>query len=102
MKLLIKSAYLNNPEQEIDWLVKAQIQLVRSKCLKAIGFVKNLVQTKRNVQKEQFSKSQLLNLELAEENELLKQYYFEGMKLFNQGKFAPQIKESGDKLGIFL
>lgn len=102
MKLSIKSAYLINPEHEISWHVKSNIQLARNKFLNTIRFIKSLVQAKRNVQKEQFSKSQLLNLELAEDNELLKQYYFEGMKLFNQGKFAPQIKESGDKLGIFL
>lgn len=102
MKLLIKSAYLNNPEQEMAWLVKAQIQLVRSKFLKAIGFVKNLVQTKRIAQKEAFPKSELLNPGLSEDNEMLNQYYLEGMKLFNQGKFAQQTKESRDKLGIFL
>jgi hypothetical protein len=36
------------------------------------------------------------------ENEILNQYYLEGMKLFSQGPFAQNKGKNTDQLGIYL
>ncbi|MCG9880213.1 MAG: hypothetical protein MH472_06415 [Bacteroidia bacterium] len=102
MKTEIKSAYLNNPELEIAWVVKQQYHLVRTKLWKFVSLKKNLVQTKKIKQNELLAKSEQRREELLEENEVLRQYYLEGMKLFQQGPYAQKLKNKKDVLGIYL
>jgi hypothetical protein len=102
MKTYSKSAYFINPELNLIWVVKHQIQFVRTKIVEGLNSVrflkydeKNLASTSRYIDKTivEFSKT---------ENEILNQYYLEGMKLFSQGPFAQNKGKNTDQLGIYL
>lgn len=97
--LLIKTEVNNHLPQ----FLTQQIDLVRTKIEQLIGA--------KEINKAEPSKVELIktSLENSEENELeeakneiLNQYYFEGMKLFSQGPFAQNKGKNTGQLGIYL
>jgi len=102
MKAMLKSSNVSNPALDLSLVVKHQFNLVRTKLTGSVKFgksskKKNETMVFGNVSPEKGA------IEIPKTgNELLDQYYLEGMKLFCQGPYAENIGKNEDQLGVFL
>ncbi|MDP3928789.1 MAG: hypothetical protein Q8R57_07185 [Bacteroidota bacterium] len=102
MKIGLKFTYLINPELNLIWVVKQQIQLVRTKTVERLNEVRFFKWDLENmVARNQNPDKKILEIPKTG-NEVLDQYCLEGMKLFSQGPFANSITKNNDPLGTYL
>ena len=102
MKVMLKSTNVANPELELSLVVKQQINFVRSKLTGSVNIGKSFKKREESMvlSKEE---QELVSNEIPKTgNELLDQYYMEGMKLFCQGPYAENVGKNEDQLGVFL
>jgi len=99
MKAILKSSNASNQELDLSLVVKHQFNLVRTKLTGSVksSKKKNETMVLGNGNPERGA------IEIPKTgNELLDQYYLEGMKLFCQGPYAENIGKNEDQLGVFL
>ena len=99
MKAMLKSSNVSNPALDLSLVVKHQFNLVRTKLTGSVksSKKKNETMVLGNGNPERGA------IEIPKTgNELLDQYYLEGMKLFCQGPYAENIGKNEDQLGVFL
>ncbi|MDZ4669213.1 MAG: hypothetical protein SGJ00_15200 [bacterium] len=98
-KELQADAFLN---PELSWYIKQQLVLVRTKITTVFNWKRADVEASNllmiNDQKELQVEEKIPDTD----NEILNLYYLEGMKLFNQGKFANRTSKKEDELGVYL
>ena len=102
MKVTLKSSNVANPELELSLVLKHQFNLVRSKLTGSVNISKSFKKMEDSIVLTKEEQELISNDIPKTGNELLDQYYMEGMKLFCQGPFAENVGKNEDQLGVYL
>jgi hypothetical protein len=102
MKAMLKSSNASNQELDLSLVVKHQINLVRTKLTGSVKFGKSSKKKNETMILANDNLDKATGEIPKTGNELLDQYYMEGMKLFCQGPYAENIGKNEDQLGVFL
>jgi hypothetical protein len=103
MNGMLKLINLSSTNSELTAVFKQQINLVRTKIADTIRFVDATNYKEESILLMKGHLETAANSYIPKTgNELLDQYYMEGMKLFCQGPFAENVGKNEDQLGVFL